>query len=118
MKLLFALIVIASLIIVGCSGSKQSSNNSANSKAVNSSGKTHQEPWVPYADNTGKSNIHSYRIGSDYIDVQFKSGNKTIYRYTYSSAGKDKVEAMKDLAKKGQGLNSYINKNAKKLYEM
>lgn len=63
----------------------------------------------------GNSNVQWFIIGDDYIDVQFGSGNP--YRYSYRSAGKEKVETMKRLALEGQGLNSYIMKNARLDYE-
>lgn len=64
----------------------------------------------------GDSNIKCYEIGNDYIDVIFYGTAKT-YRYSYASAGRQKVEQMKRLAQQGEGLNSYIIKNARLLYE-
>lgn len=63
----------------------------------------------------GNSNIKAYSIGQDYIDVVF--GRGALYRYSYMSAGKDKVEHMKVLARKGVGLNSYIMRYARLNYE-
>lgn len=65
-----------------------------------------------YKDINGDSGVLGYEIGYDYITVQFKTG--TIY--TYSSAESEKVETMKVLAKSDDGLNSFINRYAKKLY--
>lgn len=65
-------------------------------------------------DINGDSGVYGYEIGTDYIKVQFKDGS--IYTYTYLSAGRDKVETMKILAKSGNGLNSFINRYARKLY--
>ncbi len=70
----------------------------------------------PYGNVNGDSNVLCYNIGNDYISVQFR-GTPRIYRYTYASAGKAHVENMKDLARRGYGLNSYINRNVKYLYE-
>ncbi len=58
----------------------------------------------------GNSNVKAYSIGQDYIDVVFGRGAR--YRYSYRSAGIDKVEQMKMLARKGVGLNSYIMRYA------
>lgn len=69
-----------------------------------------------YANNGGNSNIRAFEIGTDYIDVQFNGGGK-VYRYSYKSAGEEKVEYMKELAKRGSGLNSYINRFVKFNYE-
>lgn len=63
----------------------------------------------------GNSNIKAFYIGEDNIDVQFNGGD--IYRYSYQSAGREKVEQMKKLAVQGVGLNSYIMRNARKNYE-
>lgn len=69
---------------------------------------------IQYKNLGGNSNVHSYEIGNDYIDVMFGGGSK--YRYTYESAGIENIEKMKQLAKAGQGLNSFINKVVRKLY--
>lgn len=63
----------------------------------------------------GNSNIRAYFIGEDYIDVQFNGG--AVYRYSYVSAGREKVEQMKSLAIQGVGLNSFIMRYARKNYE-
>lgn len=70
----------------------------------------------PYFDINGNSNVLCYDIGTNYIDVQFR-GTPKVYRYSYSSAGANNVETMKSLARQGHGLNSYINKNVRYLYE-
>lgn len=67
-----------------------------------------------YENRGDNSNIRAFEIGKDYIDVQFNGGK--IYRYSYNSAGKDKIENMKKLALQGCGLNSYIMRYAKKDY--
>lgn len=63
----------------------------------------------------GKSGVRAYAIGDDYIDVMFSSG--AVYRYSYRSAGAQKVEDMKILAVQGHGLNSYIMRHARFNYE-
>ena len=63
----------------------------------------------------GNSGIVAFSIGPDYILVQFKKGNP--YCYSYSSAGREKVENMKRLALQGHGLHSYIMRYAKMDYE-
>ena len=64
----------------------------------------------------GNSGVKSYEIGADYIDVLFY-GNSRIYRYSYKRAGEKHVEQMKLLAIRGSGLNSYIMKYVKFLYD-
>lgn len=67
--------------------------------------------------NTGSdSGVVAYEIGSDYIRVQF-SGTSRIYTYSYRKAGSNHVENMKQLARSGSGLNSYINRHVKNLYD-
>ncbi len=68
-----------------------------------------------YMDINGDSGVCRYEIGTDYIKVQFKAG--ALYTYSYSKAGKDNVEMMKKLAELGDGLNSFINKYVKQLYD-
>lgn len=67
-----------------------------------------------YANVGGDSGITNYEIGQDFIRVQFS--DDSIYLYTYASAGSANIEYMKQLAKQGHELNSFINKNVRKLY--
>lgn len=68
-----------------------------------------------YENRGGNSNVIAFTIGIDFIDVQFGGGR--IYRYSYRSAGADKVEKMKELANQGVGLNSYVKRFANNDYE-
>lgn len=69
-----------------------------------------------YRDIDGDSDVYAYEFGEDYIAIQFKVTHK-VYRYTYRSAGRNNVQTMKSLAQSGDGLNSFINRNVKYLYE-
>ncbi|MCK0914852.1 hypothetical protein BFR85_017660 [Acinetobacter pittii] len=69
-----------------------------------------------YLDLGGDSGVFSYEIGDTYIRVKFDKTFK-IYTYSYRSAGAGRVEDMKKLARNGNGLNSYIMRYAKTLYE-
>lgn len=69
-----------------------------------------------YLNVDGDSNIEAYEIGTTYIDVKF-FGTVKVYRYSYNSAGKANVEKMKELAREGNGLNSFIMKNVRLDYE-
>ena len=65
----------------------------------------------------GNSGVSGFEIGPGYIKVKFTGTAQT---YTYSSngrAGSHHVEQMKTLAQRGSGLNSYINRYAKNLYD-
>lgn len=67
-----------------------------------------------YKNLSGKSGVHSYEIGGDCIEVQFN--DRAAYLYDYESAGSGNIEKMRQLAKKGIGLNTFINKYVKKNY--
>ena len=60
-----------------------------------------------YKNLSGGSGVVAYESGPDFIRVQFSSGS--VYLYTYASAGAQNIEQMKELASKGEGLNSFIN---------
>lgn len=62
------------------------------------------------------SNVTHYEISDTYVSVKFR-GTAKIYQYSYRKAGKFHVDNMKLLAKNGKGLNAYINRNVKFLYD-
>jgi len=64
---------------------------------------------TPYARHHGNSGVVAYAIGSDYIVVQFKSGDA--YLYTAKSTGREQIEEMKRSADAGQGLSAYISRH-------
>jgi hypothetical protein len=70
---------------------------------------------IDYANAGGDSGVARYELGEDYIDVEFTTG--AVYRYSVRSAGKANVEKLKKFALAGIGLNSYIARVCKKLYE-
>ena len=57
------------------------------------------------------SGIVGYRIGNDYIDVQFKNGG--IYRYKEAIIGHLQFLNMQAAAMIGSGLNGFINRRVK-----
>jgi hypothetical protein len=67
-----------------------------------------------YGNLGGDSGVVAYEIGPDFIRVQFSDG--AVYLYTYASAGSHNIEHMKQLARGGQGLNSFINTTVSKAY--
>lgn len=71
---------------------------------------------IRYGNLNGDSNVEAYEIGTDYITVKF-FGTWETYTYSYYSAGRDKVEKAKRLAKQGYGLNSFIMREMKYDYE-
>lgn len=69
-----------------------------------------------YQNVNGNSGIAGYKIGDTCIEVEF-ADTESVYRYFYESAGRENVEEMKRLAAQGHGLNSFINRRVKYLYE-
>lgn len=78
--------------------------------------KRKEKSMQSYSDLGGNSGVEAFEIGADYIKVLFKTSSK-VYTYSYSSAGREKVEQMKILALQGHGLNSYIMRYARNDYE-
>ena len=68
-----------------------------------------------YSNKRGTSNVIAYEILPTSIKVQFKAG--AWYSYSYSSAGAVHVEQMKKLAENGFGLNSYIQRKVRTMYD-
>ena len=69
-----------------------------------------------YRDVSGDSGVSAYEIGTDYVRVQFTGASRT-FTYSYKKAGSTHVENMKQSARSGRGLNSYINRHTKHLYD-
>ena len=69
-----------------------------------------------YMNRNGNSNVAASEYGPGYIRVQF--GDGSVYLYTDSSAGPFNIQRMKQLADGGMGLNSFINSNVRKLYQI
>lgn len=62
----------------------------------------------------GKSGVLSYEILDYSIVIEFEEGG--IYLYDYENTGEDNIEIMKELAKAGMGLATFINKNVRGNY--
>ena len=67
-----------------------------------------------YANRGGHSNVVAFEIEQYSIKVQF--GDGSIYLYTSQSAGAANLDQMKQLARAGQGLNSFISRAVRKGY--
>lgn len=67
-----------------------------------------------YKDITGKSGVRAYRIGADYIEIKFKTGET--YVYNYVRPGRLYVEQMKRLAEKGRGLSTFISRKVRERF--
>jgi hypothetical protein len=67
-----------------------------------------------YANLNLDSAVLSYEIAEDSITVEFDT--RSVYLYTYASAGTANIEQMKILAIAGRGLCSFIGRVVKKQY--
>ena len=68
-----------------------------------------------YKNVSGKSGVSGYEIGKDFILIQFVNSKET-YVYNYVMPGKETVEQMKTLARRGQGLSTFISQFVKDDY--
>jgi hypothetical protein len=63
-----------------------------------------------YISKSGKqSGVTAYQIGADNIIIQFN--HDTVYKYSYSSCGKQTTDALKELALASKGLGTYISQH-------
>jgi hypothetical protein len=67
-----------------------------------------------YSDLSGTSGVRAYAISEHAVTVQFADG--VTYVYSYASAGRERVEAMKRCALAGCGLATYISKHVGQAY--
>jgi hypothetical protein len=63
----------------------------------------------PYRDTDNDSNIEAYEYGEDWITIRFKDDSE--YEYEGSRITHYKLNQMKVLADRGDGLNAFINEN-------
>ena len=69
-----------------------------------------------YKNKSGDAGVKTFETGPDFIKVRFRDSSK-IYKYSYTSPGKEHVEHMKILARQGAGLTTYISQNVKSKFE-
>jgi hypothetical protein len=62
-----------------------------------------------YRNVSGDSGVVAYAIHDEAIVIRFVNGST--YRYTRSSAGAKHLAAMKELARNGSGLATYISQH-------
>lgn len=67
-----------------------------------------------YANRGGDSGVIGFEIDDQSILVEFSDRSR--YLYTYGATGRSNVEKMKDLARRGEGLNEFINRHVRKKY--
>jgi len=69
----------------------------------------------PYKNHNRDTGVVAYETGDNGIAVKFRDGS--VYLYTIESAGPTAIKKMKSLAKKGEGLTTYINQHVRERYE-
>jgi len=67
-----------------------------------------------YANRSGHSGVVAYELGADEITVKFTGGDR--YLYTADSTGAEDIARMRELAKAGQGLSTYISQHVRERY--
>jgi hypothetical protein len=67
-----------------------------------------------YLNLAGNSGVLEYEIGDEWIRIRFRNG--AVYRYTYGSAGRAGIERMKDLARAGRGLSTFVSTTVRDHY--
>lgn len=64
-----------------------------------------------YKDLSQNSGVVAFEEGLDFIKVKFRDGE--VYQYDHRHPGKLHVENMKELARQGQGLSTYISQHVR-----
>lgn len=68
-----------------------------------------------YLNKSGTSPITKFKIEEEKITVWYN--DDTSYSYSYARAGQPIVEKIKEFARAGEGLATYISQQAKFLYD-
>jgi hypothetical protein len=69
----------------------------------------------PYANRSGRSGVVAWEADATSIRVRFADGGT--YLYNGARPGAEKVEAMKVLARRGEGLATFINRFVRDDYD-
>jgi hypothetical protein len=69
-----------------------------------------------YGNRAGNSGVQAYETGRDFIVVKF-AGRRKPYLYTGHSTSAANIRKMKELAKSGEGLSTFISQVVKDGYE-
>jgi hypothetical protein len=68
----------------------------------------------PYPARGGDSGVAAFEIRPEAIVLRFKDGG--VYLYDRRKPGRHHVEQMKQLARAGRGLATYMNRNVRENY--
>ena len=66
-------------------------------------------PFRRYRNQSGNSGVVAYAVMPDAIAVQFVDGR--VYLYNHDCPGRRHVSRMKEIARDGQGLSTYISRH-------
>ena len=69
---------------------------------------------TPYRHSPQPTGVLAYRIAPEAIEVKFVDGRR--YLYNYAVTGAAAVERMKQLAKEGEGLSTFISQHVRDKY--
>lgn len=75
-----------------------------------------QEKFQPYRKVRGASGVVAYAVMDDAMHIQFRNGD--VYVYTPAATGRLHLKVMKQLARAGAGLNTYIRRQVKDRYTL
>ena len=67
-----------------------------------------------YKNLSGHSGVAGYGLGRSSITVEFEDGSR--YLYTDASAGPENIRQMQQLARRGAGLATFINRVVRERY--
>ena len=68
-----------------------------------------------YAAMSGNTGVAGFEILGDAIILEFQDGRQ--YLYSNKKPGRKHVEQMKQLARAGKGLTTYVNQHVREKYE-
>ncbi len=72
------------------------------------------DEFIPYVSDEQFTVIESYKCGEDHIKIRLRDGK--VYKFSYRSAGQQRVETLKNLAQLGCGLTAYFDRMRKKFF--
>ncbi|HEY9138680.1 MAG TPA: hypothetical protein VIM67_10435 [Terriglobus sp.] len=75
-----------------------------------------QPEFQPYRKVRGASGVVAYAVVDDAMHVQFRNGD--VYVYTPAATGRLHLKVMRQLARAGAGLSTYISRQVKDRYTL
>ncbi|MEK6396652.1 MAG: hypothetical protein V4734_01070 [Terriglobus sp.] len=75
-----------------------------------------QPKFQPYRKVRGASGVVAYAVVDDAMHIQFRNGD--VYVYTPAATGRLHLKVMKQLARAGAGLSTYVSRQVKDRYTL